>query len=71
MELNNYFLFIVGVAFNQFLPGDCGVGRTSLSPGIRDEQFGTLYVIPESAVRHNAPDAHVVKYFAFKYFGIK
>lgn len=67
--MKSYFLFIVGSAFMDFVPGDCGVGETDLSPGIKDGRHGTLYVIPKSCIDHSRPGAAMIKRAALKYYG--
>mgnify|MGYP000223551459 len=44
----NYFLYVVGTEGEEehLAVGNCGVGRTSLSPGIHDAAWGTMYVAP-------------------------
>ena len=48
MKNPNYFLYYVskGRVKEGLNSGECGIGRTSLSPGIRDAQWGTMYVVP-------------------------
>ena len=47
MKNPNYFLYYVskGKVKKGLNSGECGVGRTSLSPGINDARWGTMYVV--------------------------
>ena len=44
----NYFLYVVGNEGEEehLTVGNCGVGRTSLSPGIHDARWGTMMIAP-------------------------
>jgi len=68
--VKGYFLFIVGSAFGDFVPGDCGVGETDLSPGIKDGRHGILYVIPREYIDHSCPGAYTIKRCVKKYYGM-
>jgi len=48
MKNPNYFLYYVskGATKEGLNSGECGIGRTSLSPGIHDARWGTMYVAP-------------------------
>lgn len=48
MKKPNYFLYLVsgGPVREGLTPGECGIGRTSLSPGIHDARWGTMMVVP-------------------------
>tara|TARA_R110002073_G_scaffold155759_1_gene311086 strand:- start:2023 stop:2265 length:243 start_codon:yes stop_codon:yes gene_type:complete len=48
MKNPNYFLYYVskGAEKKELTPGGCGIGRTSLSPGVHDARWGTMMVIP-------------------------
>ena len=47
MREPNYFLYIVGTEgkAEHLSVGNCGVGRTSIGPGIYDAPYGTMYII--------------------------
>ena len=47
MREPNYFLYIVGRDGEEehLSLGNCGVGRTSVGPGIQDAPFGVMYVM--------------------------
>ena len=77
MENPNYFLYLVsgGPVREGLTPGECGIGRTSLSPGIHDARWGTMMVVPYNYVwkgHHgiygNMTDAYVVKKILLSYF---
>ena len=48
MKNPNYFLYYVssGKVKEGLKSGEVGIGRTSLSPGIHDARWGTMYVVP-------------------------
>ena len=48
MKNPNYFLYYVsaGEVKEGLKSGEAGIGRTSLSPGIHDARWGTMYVVP-------------------------
>jgi len=48
----NYFLYYVsaGEVKEGLKSGEAGIGRTSLSPGMHDARWGTMYVVPYSWV---------------------
>jgi hypothetical protein len=64
----NYYLYVVGIANGIHKPGDCGVGKTFLGPGIRDCLYGTLYVFPGEFIRQKRPTAYTIKMQALKYY---
>ena len=72
MEEYNYFAYFVGRTHPDglFDRGDCGVGFTSFSPGIRDCPYGILYVIPGACINGFKPSAEYIKSAVKKYYGI-
>ncbi len=48
MKNPNYFLYYVstGEVKEGLKSGEAGIGRTSLSPGMHDARWGTMYVVP-------------------------
>jgi|ETNvirnome_6_100_1030635.scaffolds.fasta_scaffold11106_3 hypothetical protein len=48
----NYFLYIVGTTSieHDHKIGDCGVGRTSIGPGISDCPYGLMLIAPANYV---------------------
>ena len=78
MKNPNYFLYYVSVGANKekLTPGECGIGRTSLAPGIHDARWGTMMVAPYEYVwcnKHgiygdmNSPE--IIERIILKYFG--
>ena len=47
MREPNYFLYVVGREGKEehLSVGNCGVGRTSIGPGIQDAPFGIMYIM--------------------------
>ena len=77
MEKANYFLYLVsgGKVKEGLTPGECGIGRTSLSPGIQDAKWGTMLVVHYSYVwrgHHgifgDMSDPHHLKKILLSYF---
>ena len=73
----NYFLFIVsnGEIKDDLTPGECGIGRTSLSPGIHDARWGTMMVVPyeyvwrgHHGIYGDMGDPDVLKQILLSYF---
>ena len=48
MKNPNYFMYCTtkGPVPENLKSNECGIGRTSLSPGIHDAAWGTMYVVP-------------------------
>jgi hypothetical protein len=74
----NYFLYFVGkgVDNNKLNPGECGIGRTSLKPGVCDARWGTMLIAPYDYVwqgRHGVfgdmGDPEIIKRIILRYFG--
>ena len=59
----NYYLYRAGADHPRgfFRLGDCGVGRTTYSPGIRDCLYGILYVIPGKYIPSMSLSAETIK----------
>ena len=77
MEKPNYFLYMVsgGKVRENLTPGECGIGRTSLSPGIHDARWGTMMVVPYDyvwkgghGVYGDMDDPVVIKEILLSYF---
>ena len=76
MREPNYFLYVVGREGEgeHLTPGNCGVGRTSIGPGVRDAPFGTMYIITAeelfgiSGQRH--PHADTIKRTILGFYGV-
>jgi len=73
----NYFLYVVGSEGEEehLTVGNCGIGRTSLSPGIHDARWGTMMVAPYEYVwgRHhgiygNMGDPKILEKIILSYF---
>lgn len=46
----NWAAYIVTAEHNGYIPGDVGVFRTTIEPGISDQRYGTMYVVGSSWV---------------------
>jgi len=70
MEKKNYYLFIVCKTHPAgfFKAGDCGVGRTTVGPGIRDCLYGTLYTVPQEVMPVSRPSADSIKRYILTYY---
>ena len=70
MEGENYYLYVVGITHpgGLFTSGDCGVGKTSLGPGMCDCLYGTLYVFPGNLIKYSQPCADTIKRYALNYY---
>lgn len=76
MREPNYFLYIVGRDGEEehLTVGNCGVGRTSIGPGVRDAPFGTMYII--SAVElfaltgRRKPPKDIIKKAILRFYGV-
>ncbi len=73
----NYFLYLVsgGPVREGLTPRECGIGRTSLSPGIHDARWGTMLVVPydyvwrgHHGIYGNMSDATHIKKILLSYF---
>ena len=72
----NYFLYIVGIEGKgeHLTVGNCGVGRTSIGPGIRDAPFGTMYIMSADQLcaltGRLKPDKDTIKRAILKFYGV-
>ena len=78
MKNPNYFLYYVSLGANKkgLTPGEAGIGRTSLSPGVHDARWGTMMVAPyeyvwkgHHGIYGNMDDPKVVEKIILSYFG--
>jgi hypothetical protein len=69
----NYYLFVVCREHpgQLYRVGDCGVGRTSFGPGIRDCLYGVLYIAPSRIFNTRNPGAYTIKSHILKYYGVE
>jgi len=68
----NYYAYFVARDCSNAMLGDvgCGVGTTTLGPGIRDCPYGTMYVIPNSAIDIDNPTPFTIRFRALRYYGL-
>ena len=78
MKNPNYFMYCTtkGPVPKKLRSNECGIGRTSLSPGIHDAAWGTMYVVPYEYVwrgkhRHfgDMNDPELLSEIILSYFG--
>ena len=69
----NYFVYIVGTDHEkgEFASGEIGIGFTSISPGICDCPYGTMYVAPPDIIPINNPSEFMIRRAVLQYFGIR
>ena len=68
----NYFIYVVGTDHEEgeFNAGDIGVGFSSISPGICDCPYGTMYVAPSNILPTSNPSEHMIRLAVLQYFGL-
>ena len=68
----NYFIYVVGTNHKEgeFDAGDIGVGFTSISPGICDCPYGTMYVAPSNIIPVDNPSEYMIRIAVLQYFGL-
>ncbi len=77
MREPNYFLYVVGREGegDHLTPGNCGVGRTSIGPGVHDAPYGTMYIITaEDMFKHSGQrraGADTIKRAILSFYGVK
>lgn len=78
----NWFLYVVKepiIDGDEIInPGECGVGKCSMSPGIMEAPYGLMYVVPGDFViefhkskGQHRPCASIIHEAVEKYFGVR
>ena len=69
----NYFVYIVGTDHEEgeLTSGEVGVGFTSISPGICDCPYGTMYVAPSDIIPVSSPSEFMIRRAVLQYFGVQ
>lgn len=76
MREPNYFLYIVGTEGKEehLSKGNCGVGRTSIGPGIHDAPYGIMYIITAKQLFEvsnlERPSASTIKRTIMNFYGV-
>tara|TARA_Y100001938_G_C7978552_1_gene373112 strand:- start:405 stop:638 length:234 start_codon:yes stop_codon:yes gene_type:complete len=69
----NYFVYVVGTDHEEgaICSGEVGVGYTSISPGICDCPYGTMYIAPTHIVPHSNPSEFMIRRAVLQYYGVR
>ena len=76
MHESNYFLYVVGRKgeSDHLIPGNCGVGRTSIGSGIHDAPYGVMYIVTaEQMFQHSGQrraGADTIKRAILSFYGV-
>ncbi len=76
MREPNYFLYIVGRDGEEehLTVGNCGVGRTSIGPGVKDAPFGTMYIMSADELfaltGRRKPPKDIIKKAILRFYGV-
>ena len=69
----NYFVYVVNtdVPDENIFSGEIGVGYTSITAGICDAPYGTMYIAPTSIIPVDNPSEFMIRKAVLQYFGVQ